>query len=284
MLNEVLRGGGGLGPAVTCNCLGRGRGGAGGQGWKVASCWLSVTRRDTWHVTLTTADGRQCVVTSYCKLLSSLSQSFTPPPVYTRRNIYNGHHSHFVITSYKIYAAIEMFNKRIVWWSLVKYNINNWPSTFCLFTFNIYFIVCVDNIYLMLSEVEVCYFLCPVCMNECIEQHPLPCGQPPQCTQPSEYGPAAHLSLLSPRHSPPLSTSAARHSAAPPVAVFAFYKFMAFSLGLLVLKTLNFRPFQNICSLCCVCIWIRFCETLCMKIFCKTHFHFSFSFWKFKYA
>ena len=209
MLNEVLRGGGGggLGPAVTCNCLGRGRGGAGGQGWKVASCWLSVTRRDTWHVTLTTADGRQCVVTSYCKLLSSLSQSFTPPPVYTRRNIYNGHHSHFVITSYKIYAAIEMFNKRIVWWSLVKYNINNWPSTFCLFTFNIYFIVCVDNIYLMLSEVEVCYFLCPVCMNECIEQHPVACGQPPQCTQSSEYGPAAHLSLLSPRHSPPLSST-----------------------------------------------------------------------------
>ena len=104
---------------------------------------------------------------------------------------------------------------------------------------------------------EVCYFLCPVCMNECIEQHPVACGQPPQCTQPSEYGPAAHLSLLSPRHSPPLSTSAARHrapAAAPPVAVFAFYKFMAFSLGLLVLKTLNFRPFQNICSLCCVCI------------------------------
>ena len=98
-------------------------------------------------------------------------------------------------------------------------------------------------------------------MNECIEQHPVPCGQPPRCAQPRECGAAAaHLSLLSPLHSPPLSTSAAPHSAtvttaaAPPVAVFAFYKFMAFSLGLLVLKTLNFRPFQNICSLCCVCI------------------------------
>ena len=118
----------------------------------------------------------------------------------------------------------------------------------------------------MLSEVEVCYFLCPVCMNECIEQHPVACGQPPQCTQSSEYGPAASsppVSIVTAPlsstllHSPPLSTSAARHrapAAAPPVAVFAFYKFMAFSLGLLVLKTLNFRPFQNICSLCCVCI------------------------------
>ena len=122
----------GRGRPRPCCHLQLSRAGRGGQGWKVASCWLSVTPRDTWHVTLTTADGRQCVVTGYCKLLSSLSQSFTPPPVYTRRNIYNGHHNHIVrsdwacvdITSYKIYAAVEMLCKRIACWSLVKWNIN----------------------------------------------------------------------------------------------------------------------------------------------------------------